>query len=203
MQEALKLFDNGMQNLAQTHPHLPPSILNTYRTHATLVAFCAEIIASKIPELDCRDAYILGLLHDYGKLVIVEEKGKDFHGISGYEALLKMGYDDSARICLTHSFPNKDFAISDYASYPKTEIIKAKKLLNNIEYNDYDRLIQLSDMFTTGIGIINLKDRMLFLQDKYHISPLIIKQKYRTALKLKAYFDEKCDCDIYKLLGII
>lgn len=202
MQEALRLFDEGMLQLSQSHPHYPPSILSTYRSHSTLVAFCAEIIASKLPELDSRQAYILGLLHDYGKFIIVEEKGNDFHGISGYDALLKMGYADAARICLTHSFPDKSFSLSDYNSYPKAEIIRAKELLQGIEYNDYDRLIQLADLFTTGLGIINIKERMLFIQTKYHIPPLVIKAKYRTALKLKAYFDEKCDCDIYKLLGI-
>lgn len=202
MQEALKLFDEGMLQLAQSHPRYPLSILSTYRSHATLVAFCAEIIASKLPDLDCRQAYILGLLHDYGKFIIIEENGKDFHGISGYQALLKMGYDDAARICLTHSFPNKDFEAREYNSYPKAEVIKVKKLLKNIEYNDYDRLIQLADLFTTGIGIINIKERMLFIQNKYQISPLAIKKKYRVALKLKAYFDNKCDCDIYKLLGV-
>ncbi len=81
MQEALKLFDEGMLLLARTHPHYPSSILNTYRSHATLVAFCAEIIASKIQEMDCRQAYILGLLHDYGKFTIVEEHGKEFVGL--------------------------------------------------------------------------------------------------------------------------
>lgn len=202
MQDALKLFDDGMLQLAEKHPYYPTSVLNTYRCHGTLVAFCAEIIASKISELDSRNAYILGLLHDYGKFVIIEENGKDFHGISGYDALSKLGYAAAARICLTHSFPDKNFDISEYNSYPEAEIIKAKELLQDIEYNDYDRLIQLADLFTTGIGIINIKERMLFIQNKYNVSPLIIKTKYRTALKLKAYFDNKCGCDIYKLLGI-
>ncbi len=202
MTEALNLFDEGLKMLSINHPKFPPSIINTYRVHGTLVAFCAEIIASKIPELDGRSAYILGLLHDYGKFIIAEEKGDAFHGISGYEAFLEKGYDDLARICLTHSFPNKKFKIRDYSSYPVKELCKARRLLRKIEYNDYDRLIQLSDMFVAGLGLVNLKDRMNFIRDKYRISTLIIKRKYRDALILKHYFDEKCGCDIYKLLGV-
>lgn len=202
IKEALRLFDEGIKVLMQNHPHYPPSIISTYRVHASLVAFCAEIIASKISGMDSQSAYILGLLHDYGKLLINEEKSGIFHGNAGYDIMSQMGYTDQARICLTHSFSDKDFFIEDYASYPQNELLRARRLIKDIDYNDYDRLIQLSDLLVTGLGLVNLKGRMVFIKDKYHISPLVIKRKYRSALFLKNYFDEKCGCDIHKLLGV-
>lgn len=175
-----------------------PSLL---RQHSLLVATCAEILATKIDDMDSRKAYTLGLLHDYGKVVCEKEHGL-FHGLSGYKIMKELGYDDVARICLTHSFIDKNIKSDDYKTYPKKELNECKKLLKEIEYDDYDKLIQMSDMMVTVVGFKTLKERMLFIRDKYKICGLTMKKKYRQVLKLKDYFDKLCRCDIYKLLGV-
>lgn len=175
-----------------------PSLL---RQHSLLVATCAEILATKIPNMDSKKAYALGLLHDYGK-VVDEKANKLFHGLCGYKIMNKIGYDEVAKICLTHTFIEKDFDADDYISYPKSEVKECKKLLAKIEYDEYDRLVQLSDMMVTVVGFKTLKERMRFIRDKYKLCNLTMKKKYRTVLKLKEHFDKLCGCDIYKLLGI-
>lgn len=175
-----------------------PSLL---RQHSLLVAACAEILAAKIHGMDSKKAYALGLLHDYGK-VINEKDNKLFHGLTGYKIMSELGYDEVAKICLTHTFINKDFKHEDYQAYDSKELTACKKLLKNIDYDDYDRLIQLSDMMVTVVGFKTLKERMIYIRDKYNICNLTMKKKYRQVLKLKDYFDKLCGCDVYKLLGV-
>ena len=76
-----------------------------------------------------------------------------------------------------------------------------KYSLGIILIDDYDRLIQLCDRLSIGVNY-NLKERMKYLQNTYKIPTVLLKKKYREALKLKSYFDAKCGCDIYKLLGV-
>ena len=176
-----------------------PSLL---RQHSLLVATCAEILATKIPGMDSKKAYALGLLHDYGK-VVNEKEHKLFHGLSGYKIKKELGYDEVARICLTHTFIDKNFKYEDYTPYPKADLTECKKLLKDIEYDDYDKLIQLSDMMVSVVGFKTLKERMRYIRDKYKLCCLTMKKKYRQVLKLKEYFDKLCGCDVYKLLGVI
>ena len=72
------------------------------------------------------------------------------------------GYDDCARICLTHSFPYKD--IHSYngqndCTAEETEFIKS--FLDNIEYDDYDRLIQLCDALALPDGATYIEKRLV------------------------------------------
>ena len=73
--------------------------------HSKTAAFCARAIAKRCDNLDADTAYILGLLHDIGRREGVTDMR---HIIDGYRFMTSLGYDDCARICLTHSFPYKD-----------------------------------------------------------------------------------------------
>lgn len=201
IKQALDLFEEGLKKLSDEQPHFAFYSGKSLQSHCCLVACCAEIIASRLPDIDGHKAYTLGLLHDYGKLVKDAENTAYFHGLTGYEAMTKLGYDEVARICLTHTFYDKNFPILDF-NYPIKDLRKVKKILANIEYDDYDRLIQLCDLLVIGFGYDNLKSRMNFIREKYRVSTTLIKKKYRDALSLKFYFDRKCGCDIYQLLGI-
>ena len=67
-----------------------------------------RLIASRIDSIDGQKAYILGLLHDYGKMVRDADNKEYFHGLTGYHEMNRLGFDDVARVCLTHTFPDKD-----------------------------------------------------------------------------------------------
>ncbi|MBQ6935142.1 MAG: HD domain-containing protein, partial [Clostridia bacterium] len=68
--------------------------------HSYNVARLAEKIAEK-SGIDSEKAYILGLLHDIGR------RNGDMqarHALEGYNYLTSIGFEDGARICLTHTF---------------------------------------------------------------------------------------------------
>lgn len=199
MKQALDLFDEGLAAMRQGQQRYAHFFEKSFRSHCCLVACCAEMIASRLEHIDGHKAYILGLLHDYGKMMRDAENTKYFHGLTGYNEMIRLGYDEVARICLTHTFPDKNFKYTEY-TYP--EMRKTKKLLAQIDYDDYDRLIQLCDLLVVGMGFSKIKDRMLFVKNKYHVPTIIVKRRYRQALRLKNYFDNLCGCDIYHLLGV-
>lgn len=172
----------------------------TSRIHFQNVASCAYKIATKISHLDEEKAYILGLLHDYGQLEETLDKNK-FHGTAGYDLMMQKGYDEVAKICLTHSFPEYDFKPERF-TYNQKEVIRARKIINNLTYDDYDLLIQYSDMLSCGKKITDLKSRIKYILKTYHTTRTDAKIRYKTMLKIKHHFDTLCGKDTYKLLGI-
>ena len=72
--------------------------------HSRIVAHCAEKIADACEGLDPEKAYILGLLHDIGRKFGTRHLG---HVSDGYTCMMALGYEEAAKICLTHSFNNQ------------------------------------------------------------------------------------------------
>lgn len=68
--------------------------------HSRTVSHCAKKIAS-YSGMDPEKAYVLGLLHDIGRRFGKRHLG---HVSDGYSYMMSLGYDEAARICLTHSF---------------------------------------------------------------------------------------------------
>jgi len=91
-EEALKLIRDGL--LFNPGP---------WGKHCLTAAHCAEKIASACGDMDVEKAYILGLLHDIGRKFGVRHLG---HVYDGYVYMKSLGYDEVAKICLTHSFNN-------------------------------------------------------------------------------------------------
>lgn len=84
---------------------------------------------------------MLGLLHDIGRKFGVRHLG---HVSDGYAYMMKLGYDEVAKICLTHSFHNH--TVDEYIGkfdVSEEELCLIKTELSNIEYDEYDRLILL------------------------------------------------------------
>ena len=73
--------------------------------HSMNVAEAAKRIAQACGTLDVEKAYVCGLLHDIGRRTWIAAVR---HIIDGYDYCISKGWDDVARICLTHSFPVKD-----------------------------------------------------------------------------------------------
>lgn len=72
--------------------------------HSYNVARLAEKIADKAG-MDSEHAYIIGLLHDIGRR---NGNMQARHAIEGYQFLSDIGFEEGARICLTHTFQYKD-----------------------------------------------------------------------------------------------
>ena len=71
--------------------------------HSRVVAHCAEKIALGCKGMNLEKAYILGLLYDIGRKFGVSYLK---HVSDGYSYMMSLGYDEVARVCLTHSFNN-------------------------------------------------------------------------------------------------
>ena len=200
LKTALKIWQEGI-DFRLSQPYAWPTH-KEYIFHTTGIGEAAQKIASKTPYLNSEKAYVLGLLHDYGKKYDERQTGK-FHGQTGYEELLKLGYDECARICLTHSFPNKDFNDKYYASYKPERLEWAHQKLGDIEeYDDYDKLIQLCDMFFEGMSKVRFEERFAGIRKRYGLSKEQTAEQENYAKKNKDYFDELCKEDVYSLLNI-
>ena len=160
--------------------------------HSRTVAHCAEAIAAR-SGLDSEKAYVLGLLHDIGRRFGKRHLG---HVSDGYSYMMSLGYDEVAKVCLTHSF--NITSIDNYVgnwdtTEEETKLIRES--LEKVELDDYDRLIQLCDSIGGAEGVMDIIDRMSDVKRRYGAyNP----DKWETNLKLKDYFEHKMGIDIYE-----
>ncbi len=174
----------------------------TSRRHYLRVAENAKLIASETVYLNPEKAYILGLLHDYGEY-LTHHQVDMFHGTAGYDEMIKLGFDEVAKVCLSHSFFGGDILPEEYTGYPAAEIKRAAKYIKLNPLDDYDRLIQISDLMVMVDKNTDILLRLDYVAAKYNVSANIIAKKKQQALNLKAYFDNLCEQDIYKIVGMM
>lgn len=167
--------------------------------HNKTAGFCARTIASKCEDMDPDAAYVLGLLHDIGRREGIMDMR---HIYAGYQFMSSLGYDDSARICLTHSFPYKNIgAYNGQNDCTEEETGYIQNYIDSLEYDDYDRLIQLCDAISFPAGPTYVEKRLVDVVLRRGFNELTIP-KWKAFLELKQYFDEKTGGDIYTLLKI-
>ena len=196
--EAEKIWQDGINHhLAKPYGF---NMVEEYKKHSRGVGKAAETIAAKVLGMDSEKAFVLGLLHDYGKRV--DEKIEQvFHGRDGYEELMRLGYPTSARICLTHTFPNKNFTDDEFV-FPKDWIDWAKTALSTVEYDDYDLLIIMCDkMFEAG-QIIPMEKRVDCIVNRYNLPKHQKEMLLIQSSELRKYFTDKLGKDVYDVLGI-
>lgn len=180
--------DEAEAILLEAEPHNP----GPWVEHSRNVAMCAEIIA-RAAGMDVNKAYIFGLLHDIGRRF-----GKEHmvHVYYGYRYMMEKGNSEIARICLTHAYNTKDIYDDVGAKDENAPIVQA--LLDQVEFDDYDRLIQLCDSIALAEGVVDIEYRMNDIKQRYGNYPQI---KWNKNMEIKKYFEEKCGVeDIYDLL---
>ncbi len=164
--------------------------------HSRVAAQCAEKIAALCEGMDSEKAYVLGLLHDIGRKFGTRHLG---HVYDGWKYMLDMGYDEAAKICLTHSFniPSIDEYIGrrDITEAEQKEIEEA---LKTAVYDDYDKLIQLCDSLASAQGVVPMEERMEDVKSRYGFYP---QEKWDKNLELKTYFSKKAGKDIYEIIS--
>lgn len=163
--------------------------------HSRVAAHCAEKIAELCDGLDVQKAYVLGLLHDIGRKFGVRHLG---HVSDGYTYMMSLGYDEVAKICLTHSFPNqstKEYIGKFDTSDEELEMICIT--LTQVVMDDYDRLIQLCDSLAGSEGVLDIEERMSDVKRRYGCYP---QEKWDFNIKLKKYFEKKTGKDIYDIV---
>lgn len=172
-------------------------IIFEHAIHVFNVAKIAENIAKHSNgKLDSDTAYSLGLIHDIGRIKD-ETITKVPHGVEGFNYLIDQGYPDIAPICLTHGFINKDIKQSDYPTYSPQLFKQVKNYLDNLEYNDYDRIVQLADLFSRGKEIMSIHQRLEKNKSFYHIENLSYEKQ---AYQLRDYINSKYNIDVEQIV---
>lgn len=163
--------------------------------HSLNVGIAARNIAEKIPGMDAKKAYIVGMLHDIGRRVGVVNIPK--HVYEGYQYCMEKGWDEAARICMTHSYVLMQ---EEFAYEPTTkEELEIKKYIQNCQTDDYDLLIQLCDSLATDYGFVILEKRFVDVTRRYGIMKTYIEGWNKT-FEIKEYFEEKMSCSVYDVL---
>ena len=163
--------------------------------HSENVGIAARNIAHMIDGLDEDKAYILGLMHDIGRRVGIVDIPT--HIYEGYKYCMKKGWDEAAKICMTHSYLQmKDEFNYDPESDTEKEI---KKFILNCEADDYDRLIQLCDSLAVDYGFVILEKRFVDVTRRYGIMEDYIKG-WEIAFDIKEEFEARMGCSIYDVL---
>ena len=167
--------------------------------HSRNVARVAERIAYKC-NLDAGSAYIYGLLHDIGRRFGV---GTIRHGLDGLNYLNEIGLTNEAKICLMHSYPKKDGTvfegIGDYSDKER-EIVRT--ILNSMEYDEYDRLIQLCDFLALPNGLCPLETRTLDVLTRVSVRTEKFVNNLVARYSLKKHFSRLCGGDIYDIITL-
>ena len=163
-------------------------------SHCKVTALCAEKIA-QYSEMDAEKAYVLGLLHDIGRKFGVFHLR---HVSEGYKNMLSLGYDEVARICLTHSFDgdNIESYVGNFDA-PKEDIDLIREKLKATEQDDYDKLIQLCDAIAGADGVMDIIDRTEDVRSRYGTYD---PGMWQTNLELKAYFEKKMGKNLYDVV---
>jgi putative nucleotidyltransferase with HDIG domain len=168
--------------------------------HSIHAARAAEAIAAPLG-LDPEAAYVMGLLHDIGRYAGVTDM---HHVIDGYHLLLQKGFEDAARICLTHSFPIPDVqATAGKWDCTGEELAFIQAALDGIEYDDYDRLIQLCDGVAMPTGCCLIEKRMVDVALRHGLNQHTLP-RWRAYFQIQQDFESKIGVSVYSLLpGVV
>ena len=167
-----------------------------WTSHSYNVAQAAKIIAENC-NMDSEKAFVCGLLHDIGRRTGIAAVR---HIIDGYDYAVSKGWNEVARVCLTHSFPVKDIE----ADIGKKDISQEqytfiKEYLDRLEYDDYDKLIILCDALADANGFCILEKRFIDTTRRYGIYPFSI-DRWNKTYEYKEYFEKIIGKSLYSLL---
>lgn len=169
--------------------------------HSLHVAEAARHIASYHPQLDSEKAFVLGCLHDIGRRNGVTHMR---HVVDGFQFLRRLGYEEEARICLSHSFPLKDVnAVFGRWDCSVEERFIVENFLRRVQYDDYDRLIQLCDALALPEGFCLLEKRFIDVALRYGTNELTVP-KWKATFEIKVDFERILGRSVYSLLpGVV
>ncbi|MFW9991712.1 MAG: HD domain-containing protein [Candidatus Odinarchaeota archaeon] len=171
--------------------------------HSELVATAARIFASEIDGLDDTKAYLMGLLHDIGRRT---GPNQTRHALDGYNYLKAKGYEELARICITHCFPNSNAnANTGLWDCTEQELAFVKEFLSSYLYDDYDYLIILCDCVTMEDCYVLIEKRLLDVALRYGLRNRVpievsVLEKWQKIFEIKNYFEQQIGKSIYALL---
>ncbi len=187
----------NIRNAEQALSEAEKSNPGAWVEHSKYVALACRNIAEKCDELSPDTAYIFGILHDIGRYAGVSSEK---HLIDGYRYCKERGWDKAAQICISHAFMIRDVNTSiGTFDMPEEDYLFMRDFVTNAEYDDYDLLVQLCDALALPSGFCLLEKRFVDVAVRYGMHPATIDRWKRT-LEIKAYFENKIGCSVYRLL---
>ena len=172
--------------------------------HSKVAGAAARAIAQHHPTLDPERAYVLALLHDIGRVGSLPGVADVRHILDGYQHMLELGFDECARICLTHSFPIKQTgAFAKAWDCPVEERQFVQEYLDSVEYTAYDRLVQLCDALALPSGACLIEKRLIDVGLRHGFNALT-QAKWAAFFALEREFSAAAGGSIYAVLpGVV
>jgi hypothetical protein len=169
--------------------------------HSEHVAAAAQALAAALPPLDADAAYIMGLLHDIGRRA---GKVHQRHALEGYLFMQAQGYEDAARICMTHSFHCRNVRdVFGPCDLTPAELAFVADHVQRVPYDDYDRLLQLCDALALATGCCLMEKRLVDVALRYGMEPQLLP-KWHKLFEIKRDFEQRLGCSLYTLLpGVV
>lgn len=166
-----------------------------WKLHSLAVAQVAETVAAAAG-LDAGRAFVLGALHDIGRY---EGPRGAHHIVAGANLLREKGWAEAARVCLTHSFPDRcpDHYSGAWDLSPE-EDAAVRAFLAAVEYDDYDRLVQLGDALGTASGVCLMEKRLVDVALRHGVFAGL-ERKWQAWMDIKADFERRIGGSLYAL----
>lgn len=167
-----------------------------FHNHVYGVGYLAQKMADVLENVDSDKAWILGVMHDAGK--IHERFERRFHGLIGYDFFKDRDFD-IARISLTHSFhfnripPYEKVERMFFGEKDDYEFVK--DFLEQHSANEYDKLIQMCDSLANCSGFVTLEQRGEEFAQRYKMP--VPGYMLKGAYQLKDYFDKRLGRNVY------
>lgn len=166
---------------------------NRWVKHCIYVGIAAGRIAERIG-LDSDLAVALGYIHDIGRKISHAN-----HTIAGFEYMIGEGYEEEARICLTHSFiDNNIYYTAGGVPEPKDRYDYMNNYLINTSATLYDNIIQMCDLFCLETGFTTIEKRMLDISRRKGIYSNS-RDHFDKVMELKSRLESIMGCSLYDL----
>ena len=187
--EALDLLFNGVIN--NSSDLAKPE--NRWVKHCLYVGIGAGRIAAKLG-LDSDYAQALGYVHDIGRKI-----SHPNHTIAGYKYMIKEGYPEEARSCLTHSFiDNNIYYTAGGIPEGQDRFDYLNSYLQSTELTIYDNIVQMCDLFCLETGFTTIEKRLLDITRRkgvFENSQL----HFEKTMELKDRLERMMGCSLYEL----
>lgn len=168
--------------------------------HSYYVGLAAGKIAAHVPGMDADRARACGFVHDIGRRF---GEMKINHIFCGWRYLLEEGYEEAARICLTHSFPVQDArSVTGVWDSTQEDIAFLREYLPSITYTDYDRLIQLADVLGDASGIVVLEKRLVDIIRRYGLDAENVPSRWAALFAIKEDFERRMGMTVEAVLEL-
>lgn len=161
--------------------------------HSFNVGIAMQRLAKKL-NLNEEKAYIIGILHDIGRI----KKGIGMrHIIDGYNYMLDLKQPEIARRCMIHTFFIKDVHSSCCLWDITDEEGKIiQDYLNQCEYDIYDKLVQISDCLADADGFKMIEQRLLDVHIRKGVNDFSIPT-WKSIFKLQDEIEDMLKESIY------